>query len=520
MKIACVQQSAFDIENFEGAYERVISLAREGASGGGELIVLPECAYPAYLLGLDRENTERALAKTDNLLEELGSICREYSVYIAVGIARQIDGKLYNSLVLLNRNGVNIHSTDKSNLWHFDYKSFSSGDSFNVIDTDFGKVGLLICADGRPPEIARILALSGAKIIIDAVNLSASARTPQALSNPQYAFMLNARAYENGVWWIVSDKEGLEGNVIGHLGRSMVINPEGKRAAELPSAGEGILYYDIDVKEAKGVKGIRRPLLYSLIAQKGETAPVFSVIKKPLNLADCEAYVMTAQFDFSDMNEYIQKAGYYISACGHMDGKLLLLPPLQMGMDALYVAKDLIPYTDDCIAAVIGEANGEKKCILFNQNGFLFEDSKTHLTLDEKSRGLREGKSLQRLYEAPFGNIGVIFDDEGILPEPARVKMLCGCDILLWSGGNAPSEVIRTRAAENKMYVIYSGDIETSQSAVIVNPDGIELCAAFSGREQGVGAMMYTPCSRLKTIVPGTHVVYGRRGELYKRLLK
>lgn len=68
-----------------------------------------------------------------------------------------------------------------------------------MFDTEFGRIGVMICADGRVPEVARMLRLGGAQLILDAVNLVASAEAPDKLTNQQYQFILPIRAWENGV---------------------------------------------------------------------------------------------------------------------------------------------------------------------------------------------------------------------------------------------------------------------------------------------------------------------------------
>lgn len=65
------------------------------------------------------------------------------------------------------------------------------GNEFKVFDTDIGKVGILICWDMQFPEAARILALSGADIII----------CPTWGWENKYGI---CRAYENGIYVVAA----------------------------------------------------------------------------------------------------------------------------------------------------------------------------------------------------------------------------------------------------------------------------------------------------------------------------
>src|SRR3989304_4331510 len=76
--------------------------------------------------------------------------------------------------------------------------------------TSIGCLGLMICADGRLPEIARTLALRGAQLIVNPTAWVSTARDRRLLTNPQYEYMIPVRALENGVWIASANKVGTE----------------------------------------------------------------------------------------------------------------------------------------------------------------------------------------------------------------------------------------------------------------------------------------------------------------------
>ncbi|MCL2588619.1 MAG: carbon-nitrogen hydrolase family protein, partial [Oscillospiraceae bacterium] len=226
MKLALLQLQAHNIADHETAFQNILSNLQEACETDADMIVLPECAYPGYLMGAVTDNTWET--RVEDLLAAVQKAAADYSKYIAIGVSYPADGKLYNSAFVYNRKGERLYRYDKSNLFHFDRSWFTPGDQFPVFETEFGTVGLMICADARIPEVARALRVAGAKLIVDCVNLVAYAAKPEQLTNQQYAFMLRTRALENGCYIAVANKVGVEENAVTMAGRSCVIAPDGK----------------------------------------------------------------------------------------------------------------------------------------------------------------------------------------------------------------------------------------------------------------------------------------------------
>src|SRR5947199_9500052 len=90
--------------------------------------------------------------------------------------------------------------------------------------TDLGRIWLMICFDGRIPEIARSLALQGADIIVDMANFFAL---------DQADMWGPARCYENGVWLVAVTKAGYERSIY-YPGGSMIVDLSGRVTAKMP----------------------------------------------------------------------------------------------------------------------------------------------------------------------------------------------------------------------------------------------------------------------------------------------
>lgn len=518
MKVACIQQMAQGVGEYEAVFSNLVELTKTAIRAGAELIVQPEAAYPAYFLGLDADMQEKALARSDDYLRTMAELAKENGVHIVAGAAIRVDGKIYNAGVMYDDAGKEIARAYKSNLWHFDDRWFSAGTEYKAFDTKFGRMGIMVCADGRVPEIARILSLDGARVIIDLVNLVASAADPKMLMNQQYAFILPVRAMENGTWLLVSNKAGLEAKTAGYLGRTMIVDPKGNIVADASTDKQEIVYYDVDM-EARGEAQVpRRPELYGELVKKNEDLAVTADLKKGVaNISDGEVYVTAAQFASADAGEYLEKTTFYCHAASFLGTRLLCLPPMGFAGDVLAMVKAIQPLlADGIVAATAGILDGVEGAVVFDRNAMYGRYHRTH------GDGPLSNDPIA-VFETPLGKIGAVFGKEPYVPEAPRVAMLLGCEILLWFDDDARpmnTKVMQTRAAENKMFVVRTNSRVKDDVANLVNPDGVILASTFTGTEQASSGMAFLPLARAKCVVPGTSVVSGRLGPTYGALLR
>ena len=208
---------------------------------------------------------------------------REHGVYIAAGLALDAAGGGYaNGAALFGRDGELAARYDKSFLWHFDRRWFAPGDAYPVFETDFGRVGMLVCADGRLPEIARSLALNGAQIILDLtawVSGGAARRRPH--DDPASSTSCAARAAENGVWVACRDKFGIEAESIVYCGRSCFIDPRGeirRRAGAGRGRGCSCTTCRSRMRRRRSCAG---PELYDALSQPTDSLPVVRMLDEP-----------------------------------------------------------------------------------------------------------------------------------------------------------------------------------------------------------------------------------------------
>src|SRR5258705_3523645 len=168
----------------------------------------------------------------------MAELCKKHRIHIASGFTEKgADGKIYNSGILLDAGGELAVHYQKQFLATHDQNWFEVGiNGCPVADTELGRIGLLICFDGRIPEIARCLALQGAEVIIDMANFFAM---------DQAEMWVPARAFENGVWLGAATKAGHERSIY-YPGGSMIVDPTGRVRARVPYDAHGVIVADVD----------------------------------------------------------------------------------------------------------------------------------------------------------------------------------------------------------------------------------------------------------------------------------
>lgn len=99
--------------------------------------------------------------------ELLGALAKKYGFYIVAGIYEREGKTVYNTAILMGRDGSLKGKYRKVCIPREEYEGgITAGDSFPVFDTDFGRIGIMICWDVFFPEPARMLALKGAEVIL------------------------------------------------------------------------------------------------------------------------------------------------------------------------------------------------------------------------------------------------------------------------------------------------------------------------------------------------------------------
>jgi predicted amidohydrolase len=217
-----------------------------------DVIVTPECFLDGYAAAAKDWTPEKfaAVAQEETTSPYIGKvreIAERYRTAILFGYTEKRDGKFYNAALFVDRDGRIAGRYYKTHLQAHDLR-FAPGVDLPVFDTPWGKTGVLICADRRWPETARVLRVRGSRLTL----------VPSyGMWHDENEWWMRTRAYEN---------ENFLAFV--HPNVAFVADPKGKITGKLQSNRPGMLVVDIDLSQVTSNRHMqdRRPELYKDLA--------------------------------------------------------------------------------------------------------------------------------------------------------------------------------------------------------------------------------------------------------------
>ncbi|MED5017795.1 carbon-nitrogen family hydrolase [Paenibacillus chibensis] len=225
-----------------------------------DLLVLPEMWNTGYAL---EQIHDIADPEGEASREWLSSFAAKHEVMVVGGsVAVKTGDEIYNMMYAFDRTGLQVGEYAKLHLFRLmdEEKHLTAGTRLVQFDLEGVQAGASICYDIRFPELARSLALGGAKMLI----------VPAEWPHPRlhhWRTLLMARAIENQMYVIACNRVGSSRGT-DFFGHSMIIDPWGEIVAE-GSESEEILTGLIEpelVDEVRGripVFADRRPELYT-----------------------------------------------------------------------------------------------------------------------------------------------------------------------------------------------------------------------------------------------------------------
>jgi len=485
-----------------GDFDYNIALAtryvEDAVRQGAELIVFPECMDTGYLF--DSAAHCRALAETvpgGPFVTALSALSRKHGVYIASGITEWDTDKekIFNTGIMFDRKGEIACHYHKQFLATHDQNWFSFGErGCPVVDTDLGRIGLLICFDGRIPEIFRAMTLQGAEVIVDMANFFAM---------DQADMWGPARSYENGVWLVAATKAGYERSIY-YPGGSMIVDPKGRVVSKVPYDTHGMAVSDVD-PEAAADKSIyaandkiadRRPETYGMMALPYDQTPVYGVADRPLIPSKSVTKVAAVQMHVS-IESSVADVLDMVDHAAKLGAKVLVLPEYAFSGECILSAQEAASLADQGVEHVAGIAAIAEKygCLIAapiveRMAAELFVATvlvgpggreigryrKTHLTAEERTWAA--AGDAYPVFETPFGRIGVMSGYDGVFPETSRCLAIGGADILLWPAAmREPFErelLAVPRAEDNRVAVVLANRVDCAYpgGSVVIPPTG------------------------------------------------
>jgi len=215
---------------------RLAGDAAEAASrGSADFLCLPEAADFGWL----HQQARRDAHSIPGLYTDfLAALARRHSIWVCAGCLETDGDRVYNAAVIVDREGrIVLRHRKISTLPELTAHLYDAGDAKDIgtVETEFGRIGLTICADNFDLAVPRRAAELGAWLLI----------TPHGFAAPVDEMEANARKFQAHIcgiaaatgMWVVGTNVVL-GRVNGgawagqmHCGCSTVARPDGTAAA-------------------------------------------------------------------------------------------------------------------------------------------------------------------------------------------------------------------------------------------------------------------------------------------------
>lgn len=223
----------------------------EAVNAGARLCVLPEMWPTSFLPSFDAAALEASEA-AERALQELSA---EHGMVAVASSVEAHGDQLFNTARVYER-GVLRGSYRKIHLFspNLEHRHHAAGNEPCVVDTELGRLGVLVCYDLRFPELARYYFHSGVEVLV------VPGQWPESRGQ-HWRTLLRARAIENEVFVVGCNRTGQEpslrnGEPMPFAGDGRVVDPTG----ELLATGKGDAGPVVGPIELRKVRTMRRIL--------------------------------------------------------------------------------------------------------------------------------------------------------------------------------------------------------------------------------------------------------------------
>ncbi len=215
IRVATVQYMQRRIKSYEEFEQLVTYFVDVVADYKADFVLFPEL-FTLQLLAIDNkaiapeEAIDRLTEYTERIVETFKVLAIEYNINIIAGShpTKTAEGRIHNVTYVCLRDGsvheqAKIHPTPNERFWW----NIEGASKLQVINTDCGPIGVLICYDAEFPELARHLVNQGANILF------VPFCTDERQSYLRVRYSAQARAVENQCYVVMSGNVGNLPNV-------------------------------------------------------------------------------------------------------------------------------------------------------------------------------------------------------------------------------------------------------------------------------------------------------------------
>lgn len=253
MKIALCQMKIN--EDISQNRKTSLEMFKSAVAARADLIVYPEIQlYPFFPQFEGLEVSAYSMAVDDSFINELCGLCRENHVMAAPNVYLSESGKTYDATLLINTDGEilgiqkMVHIAQAEQFYEQDYYT-PADDGFKVFDTEFGRIGIVVCFDRHYPESIRTESLMGADLIL--------IPTANTKSEPleMFEWEIRVQAFQNSTAIAMCNRVGTEADM-DFAGESLVCDANGNLIFKADDRAQ-IIMAEIDLNEVKKIRSSR-----------------------------------------------------------------------------------------------------------------------------------------------------------------------------------------------------------------------------------------------------------------------
>src|SRR5574344_2609124 len=250
VKVAITQFSMSEV--YDENLAKADSLIAKAASKGAQLVLLPELFEGHYFCQVENYDNfdlaeDRSSSKT---LKHFEALAKKYHVVLPVSFFEKAGNCFFNSLGVIDSDGSLLGIYRKSHIptgqCYEEKFYFTPGDTgFMVFNTKYAKVGIGICWDQWFPEVARILALQGAEILMYPTAIGSEPVLPKD-SKDHWQHVMCGHAAANIIPVVASNRVGTEEtdkSSMTFFGSSFIADEEGSIVESLSRKEEGYIIH-------------------------------------------------------------------------------------------------------------------------------------------------------------------------------------------------------------------------------------------------------------------------------------
>ncbi len=271
-QMTCSKNSSENIDKAE-------SIIKKAAGMGAQIILIQELFESTYFC-MDQKDELFGLSKpfeNHPTLKRMSKLASELKVVLPVSFFEKANRAHYNAIAVINADGNILGKYRKSHIpdgpGYQEKFYFNPGDTgFKVWDTAFAKIGIGICWDQWFPEVARIMALKGAEVLLYPTAIGGEPEDDGFDSSDMWQRAMIGHSAANQIPVVASNRIGTEqGEEISNYfyGRSFITNHVGDKIAEAGRDKEEVLIGKVNLDEAENLRNVwgvyrdRRTDLYS-----------------------------------------------------------------------------------------------------------------------------------------------------------------------------------------------------------------------------------------------------------------